>query len=434
MDPSLLDTTFWLTVGAIFVLLLCSAFFSASETALTAASRAKLRAQADKGARGAETALKVTEDSERMIGALLLGNNLVNILAASLATALFTRLIGESGVALATLVMTALVLIFAEVLPKTWAITAPEPAALRLAPVVRVVVRLLSPLVAAVRAFVRLVLRAFGVRADPDSRFLALREEIAGAIALGHHEGVVEREDRDRLLGALGLSDRTVEEVMRHRSEIEMIDADAEAGQIVHQALASPHTRLPLWRGEAENIVGVLHAKDLLRAVEQQVQAHPGDPGAMARLDITAIARKPYFVPETTALDEQMRQFLRHRRHFALVVDEYGALRGLITLEDILEEIVGEIEDEFDLTVERAALTPGSTDVIEVEGSMAIRDLNRAMDWNLPDEEANTVAGLLIHEVQAIPAEGQVFAFHGFRFEVMARQDNRITRLKLRRL
>ncbi|MFA5539061.1 MAG: CNNM domain-containing protein, partial [Gemmobacter sp.] len=270
MDPSLLDTTFWLTVGAIFVLLLCSAFFSASETALTAASRAKLRAQADKGARGAETALKVTEDSERMIGALLLGNNLVNILAASLATALFTRLIGESGVALATLVMTALVLIFAEVLPKTWAITAPEPAALRLAPVVRVVVRLLSPLVAAVRAFVRLVLRAFGVRADPDSRFLALREEIAGAIALGHHEGVVEREDRDRLLGALGLSDRTVEEVMRHRSEIEMIDADAEAGQIVHQALASPHTRLPLWRGEAENIVGVLHAKDLLRAVEQQ--------------------------------------------------------------------------------------------------------------------------------------------------------------------
>ncbi|MFA5540015.1 MAG: transporter associated domain-containing protein, partial [Gemmobacter sp.] len=215
---------------------------------------------------------------------------------------------------------------------------------------------------------------------------------------------------------------------------IETIDADAETGQIVHQALASPHTRLPLWRGEAENIVGVLHAKDLLRAVEQQVQAHPGDPGAMARLDITAIARKPYFVPETTALDEQMRQFLRHRRHFALVVDEYGALRGLITLEDILEEIVGEIEDEFDLTVERAALTPGSTDVIEVEGSMAIRDLNRAMDWNLPDEEANTVAGLLIHEVQAIPAEGQVFAFHGFRFEVMARQDNRITRLKLRRL
>jgi len=428
-----LDTAFWITSGFIALLLLLSAFFSGSETALTAASRGKLRAQADKGNKGAKQALDVTEDTERLIGAVLLGNNLVNILAASLATALFTRLFGESGVALATLLMTFLVLVFAEVLPKTYAITNPESAAARVSPVIRLVVIVFSPIVGAIRWFVRLMLRLFGVPVDADSQMLAVREEIAGAISLGHSEGVVEKEDRDRILGALDLNDRTVEEIMLHRSKIEMIDVADDPQAVLAQCLNSAHTRLPLYRDDPENIIGVIHAKDLLRAMHKLMVQKEASFEALNDFDVLKVAKKPYFVPETTTLDDQMRQFLRRHAHFALVVDEYGTLQGLITLEDILEEIVGEITDEFDKDDEP---TIGKSEDGEfvVEGAMTIRDLNRATDWNLPDEEAITVAGLVIHEAQMIPSEGQVFSFHGFRFEVLERQANRIMKLKIRPL
>ncbi|RVV99737.1 HlyC/CorC family transporter [Mesobaculum littorinae] len=424
-----LDIAFWLTAGAIIVLLVLSAFFSGSETALTAASRGKLRAQADKGSKGAQRALDITEDNERLIGSVLLGNNLVNILATSLATALFTRVFGDSGVALATLVMTLLVLIFAEVLPKTYAITNAETAAAGVSGPIRVIITVFSPIVSAVRALVRGVLRLFGVRTDPDTQILAVRDEIAGALHLGHSEGVVEKEDRDRILGALDLGDRTVEEIMLHRSQIEMIDADMPAEEVLEQCLRSPHTRLPVYRERHENIIGVIHAKDLLRAMFKK----SGDEAPAKAFDILAVAMKPYFVPETTTLDDQMRQFLRRHTHFAMVVDEYGALQGLITLEDILEEIVGEITDEFDVDGGRPLRRSDTGDYV-VDGGMTIRDFNRATDWNLPDDEANTVAGLVIHEAQTIPLQGQVFSFHGFRFEVLSRKDNRIARLKIRPL
>src|SRR6056297_2713115 len=268
---SFLDTAFWISSGAILALLVLSAFFSGSETALTAASRGKLRSRADKGDRSAERALIITEDNERLIGSVLLGNNLVNILAASLATAMFTRLFGESGVALATLVMTLLVLIFAEVLPKTYAITNAEAAAARVAPIIGVAVNAFSPIVAAVRWLVRGVLRVFGVKTDPDSHILAVREEIAGALYLGHSEGVVEKEDRDRILGALDLGERAVEEIMLHRSQIEMLDAASDPEELLTQCLQSSHTRLPVYRDDPDNIIGIVHAKDLLRAMHKLV-------------------------------------------------------------------------------------------------------------------------------------------------------------------
>jgi Mg2+/Co2+ transporter CorB len=352
-DPAMTyDLAFWLTTGAILCLLVLSAFFSGSETALTASSRSKLKAQADRGSTAAQRVLDVTDDSERMIGAILLGNNVVNILSASLATAMLTRIFGDTGVAFATLGMTMLVLVFGEVMPKTMAISNPEPFALRVAPIIKVLIVLFAPVVSVVRLLVRGMLRLFGVRTDPDSHILAIREEIAGAIALGHSEGAVEKEDRDRLLGALHLNDRTVEEIMRHRSGIEMIDADADPDTILSAVLASAHTRLPLYRGERDNVVGVIHAKDLLRAVEKIVRGEQGNLASVRDLDVMSVAMKPYFVPETTPLDEQMREFLKRRTHFALVVDEYGELRGLITLEDIIEEIVGEITDEFDPAAE----------------------------------------------------------------------------------
>ena len=428
------ETTLWITAGAILVLILLSAFFSGSETALTAASRGKLRAAQDRGSKGAELALSITEDNERLIGSVLLGNNLVNILATSLATALFTSLFGDSGVALATLIMTLLVLIFAEVLPKTYAITNPELAASRVAPLIRVVILVFSPVVAAIRAFVRIVLRIFGVKTDPDSQILAVREEIAGALQLGHSEGVVEKEDRDRILGALDLAERTVEEVMLHRSNIEMIDAESEPRTILKQCLESNYTRLPIYKGDPENIIGVAHAKDLMRAMYETIdQAGDRAAEALEVFRITDVMMKPYFVPDTTTLADQMRNFLRKHTHFALVVDEYGSLEGLLTLEDILEEIVGEITDEHDPDAEHQ-VKAGDDGWFWLDGAMTIRDLNRATDWSLPDDEANTIAGLVIHEAQMIPTVGQRFTFHGFRFEVMEREHNRVTRLRVRPL
>ncbi|MEM8789518.1 MAG: HlyC/CorC family transporter [Pseudomonadota bacterium] len=435
-DPSSLSAAWnaalWGTALAVLGLLALSAFFSGSETALTAASRGKLHTLSDKGSRGADTALRLTEDNERLIGAVLLGNNLVNILATSLATSVLTALFGDGGVAIATLVMTALVLIFAEVMPKTYAITNPEAAATRVAPAIAIAVRLFAPIVNAVRWLVRRVLGALGVTTDPDASVLAAQEEIAGAIALHHSEGAVMREDRDRLLGALDLGTREVEEIMLHRQNIELVDADAPPAEILSQCLQSPYTRLPVYRKDPENIVGVIHAKDLARAVDALVRGTKGGLDNLDDFDVMDVAMEPYFVPETTTLDDQMREFLRRRSHFALVVDEYGALRGLITLEDILEEIVGEIADEHD--AEEAALTPEADGSVMIDGAMTIRDLNRACDWSLPDEEANTIAGLVIHEAQTIPTEGQSFNFHGFRFQIVARDRNRLTQIRVRQL
>ena len=419
----------WLSLGLILLWLLAQAFFSAADTALNAAPRDALKSRAEKGERGAAAALAVIEDNERMVGTLLLGRIVAKVSAAVLAAGLALQ--AGFGGALAVGAITLLVLVFGEVLPKTVAATHPETVSLRVAPVVRVLIHLAGPLLAVVRGLSDGILRLFGLKTDPNRHILALRAEIAGAIAMGHFEGAVEKEARDRLLGALDLSDRTVDEIMRHRRQIEMIDADLPPDTIITRVLASAHTRLPVFRDNEENILGVVHAKDLLREADRLMR---GPEASVAGLDIVKVAMKPYFIPETTALDEQMREFLKRHAHVALVVDEYGALQGLITLEDILEEIVGEITDEFDVVDRNAALKPTPAGDYLVDGAATIRDLNRAMDWRLPDDEAKTLAGLVIHEAQMIPTEGMAFIFHGFRFEVVQRRENRLTRIKLRPL
>ena len=423
------------TVGTAILFLIClSALFSGSETALTSASRGKLRSQADNGDRRAASALRVTSDKERLIGAVLLGNNLVNILAASLATSLFTAILGDAGVFMATLVMTLLILVFAEVLPKTYALANPESAARKVAPLIGGVVTLFFPVVAIIQFLVGKFLALFGVAPIRQNVSDAVQEEIAGTLALGHSLGAVEKDHRDRILGALDLGNRTVEEIMQHRKEIEMIDANEPPETAIEKCIKSSHTRLPVYKDEPENIVGIVHAKDLLKAMMKLQADKPIENRHLkGRLQILDFAMKPYFVPETTTLDDQMRQFLRRHTHFALVVDEYGMLQGLITLEDILEEIVGEIVDEHD-EVSGQMMTPTSDGGFIVDGAMPIRDLNRERDWNLPDVNSVTIAGLVIHEAQSIPTAGQEFIFHGFRFEVIERESNRIAKLKLRRL
>jgi Mg2+/Co2+ transporter CorB len=213
-----------------------------------------------------------------------------------------------------------------------------------------------------------------------------------------------------------------VTEVMVHRRSMMTVDGGLPPRRILAEALESQHTRLPIYRNEPENIIGILHVKDLLGALAQ-------NDGRIDALDIPAILRAPWFVPETTSLKDQLAAFLKAQNHFALVVDEYGAIQGLITLEDILEEIVGEIEDEHDTVA--AGVKPDVDGSFLVEGSVTIRDLNRAMNWELPDEEAVTIAGLLIHEAQSIPEVGQTFTFHNHRFTVEARKGARLTRLRI---
>ena len=417
----------WGAIFGIFFLLVLSAFFSGSETALTASSRAKLRSMTDRGSKGARKALEITNDNESLIGTILLGNNLVNILSTSLATTIFVTTFGDKGIAYATVTMTMLILIFTELLPKTYAINNPETAARRVAPLVSFFIYFFSPVIGFVRKVVHVILSLTGLKIDPKKQVLAL-EEIAGAIALHHSEGTVKKDARDRLLGVLDLPDRAVEEVMLHRSQIEMVDADDSPKKILEQCLRSPYTRIPIFKNNPENVVGVLHAKDLLRKTST-FSSTVSKKFDIEKFDIMKVAMKPYFVPETTTLDLQMRQFLRRKAHFALVVDEYGDLRGLITLEDIIEEIIGEITDEHDVAVDQMVGTSDGN--VIVDGGMSIRDLNRAYDWSLPDNEVNTVAGLVIHEAQLIPVIGQAFNFYGFRFEILEKEKNKITKIKV---
>ncbi len=415
------------TLGIVFLiilaLLMVSALFSAAETALTASSRGRMHQLEKDGDKAAKRVNKLTADRESMIGAVLLGYNAINILTSALATEFITKVVpGAWGVALATLVMTVLVLVFVEVLPKTLAITRPDDMARALSAFILFFVRVLDPVVDAISWIVRRTLKLFGVDIDMKADVFAAHEEIRGAIEFHHEEGAVESKDR-RMLGAvLDLSDIDVSEIMVHRKAISMLDADLTPRELVAEALESPHTRLPLYKDDPENIVGVVHAKDLLRAVA-------ATDGKVDAVDIMEVARDPWFIPETTNLKDQLNAFLRAKSHFALVVDEYGALKGLVTLEDILEEIVGEIEDEHDTPVQGVRRQPDGS--VIVDGWVTIRDLNRAMDWELPDHDWVTVAGLVIHEAQTIPEPGQTFIFHGHRFQILRRERNQITALRV---
>ena len=412
----------WLTLSIMVALLGASAFFAASETALTGASRASMLRLSKQGNRDADVVSSLIGMRERLIGALLLGNNIANIGASALATGIFTSWFGDVGVLYATAVMTVLVVIFAEVLPKTIAISAPDRVSLAVARPMRVTLYVLGPLLTVIEAVVRVLIRLFGVEIGANQPLLSPIERLRGAVDLLHHEGKVEKQDRDMFGGLLDLRELQVSDVVVLRTEMVMVNADLPPEELVGEVLASEYTRIPLWRDKPENIVGVLHAKDLLRAI----RASDGD---MSRIDVSSIALPPWFVPEMRSVSEQLKAFRRRKTHFALVVDEYGEVEGLVTLEDILEEIVGDISDEQDVVVAGVRAQPDGS--VVVDGSVPIRDLNRAMDWDLPDEEATTVAGLVIHEARSIPERGQSFTFHGFRFRVLRRERNRITALRI---
>ncbi|OYW56349.1 MAG: hypothetical protein B7Y80_07225 [Hyphomicrobium sp. 32-62-53] len=414
-----------ITIAVVIVLLLMSALFSGSETALTAASRARMHALESEGDERAKRVNVLLERPERLISTILLGNNLVNIMASAVTTSLLINLFGEVGVVYATALMTVVVVVFSEVLPKTYAIAYPDRIALLVAPAMRILIIVLRPAVFLIETLVSFILKLTPSKADDAANILAAHDEIRGTIDLQAKEGTVLKHDADMLGGILDLRDLQVADIMIHRTKMETLEADSDPQDIIDEILKSQYTRMPLWRDEPENIVAVLHTKDLLTAL--------GRVGwDVAKLDINSFAQEPWFVPDTTSLKTQLNQFLKRKAQMALVVDEYGEVQGLITLEDILEEIVGQIADEHD--THEMSIRPQADGTVNVDGTVAIRDLNRHEDWDLPEEEATTIAGLVIHEAQTIPEPGQVFIFHGYRFEVLRKTRNKIAALRIKRL
>ena len=405
-------------------MLVLSAFFSGSETALTAASKPLMHQMELSGNRRAGLVNRMMAKKDRLIGAILLGNNLVNILASALATSLLITVFGETGVVYATIGMTLLVLIFSEILPKTYAFRNASRMALTVSPIINFILIVFSPFVYSINLFVRGLLFLFRIDLDAKDVYHSPTEEIRGTIEMHADHDDVEQH-RHMLRSVLDLADVQVGEIMIHRRMVATLNAGNSIEKIITEVLGSPYTRIPIWKGSQDNIVGVLHAKALLR----EIRAHESAGKSIDDIDIISIAAKPWFVPEYTLLSDQLQAFRSRREHFSLVVDEYGSLLGIVTLEDILEEIVGDISDEHDISVPGVHLHPDGSFV--VQGDVTIRDLNRQFDWRLPDEEAATAAGLILHEARRIPEVGQNFMFHGFRFEIMRRHHQQITALRI---
>jgi Mg2+/Co2+ transporter CorB len=415
---------FAIALGSIALLLLVSGFLSGSETALTAVSRGLMHQLEKEGSRGARDVNRLLADREGLIGSILLGNTFINILVSSFATTLLQTTFGARTVVITTIGMTLLILVFAEVLPKTLAIARTDRYALASAYVLRPLVSILTPIVRSVQFIVWRVLWLFGVREqkEPDA-ILPPHEDIRGTVALHHMEGSVEREHRDMIGSILDLGELTVADAMTHRKNMAVIDADLPPARLLDAIIAANRTRLPVWRETPDNIVGVLNTKDVVRDLVRRR-------GMTKDFNIGPLLAEPWFVPETMTLEEQLAAFRERRSHFALVVDEYGALQGLITLGDILEEIFGDIPDEY-AKVEPSDIRPQADGSYLIDGTLPIRELNRELDWNLPDEEATTIAGLVIHEARTIPDVGQRFAFHGYTFEILRRHRNQITALRV---
>jgi Mg2+/Co2+ transporter CorB len=413
----------WISLIAVIVLIVSAAILSAAETGITAASKARLHRLGKDGNARAVRVEKLIDSKERLIGSVLVGNNLINIAASALTTSVLIGVFGQVGVIYATLVLTIVIIIFGEILPKTYAITRPDRVALALGPAVGWFADILGPILRFIQHIVAGTLKLFGVRIGEKTTFFSSAEEIRGAIDVHVQEGGLEKGHKHMLGSILDLDEVTLADIMVHRKAMETIDGDLPAEEIIRQVVKSSHTRLPLWRENPDNIVGVIHSKDVLRSLSRRGMTPE-------KVRITTILSKPWFVPDTTTLREQMNAFIAKRQHFALVVDEYGSLQGLVTLEDILEEIVGDITDEFDTPIP-PGVTVHADGTVTVEGAVAIRDLNRRFDWMLPDEEATTIAGLVINAARIIPVKGQTFTFFGFRFDVMERHRNQVTLLRI---
>ncbi|MEZ5691875.1 MAG: CNNM domain-containing protein [Rickettsiales bacterium] len=407
----------------IVILLILSGLFSAAETALTAVSRARIYQLMMNGDKKAKKVNKIKEQKETMISTILLSNNAVNIAASALATALAIRLFGDgSGLLIVTVVMTLLVVIFSEVLPKTYAIQNAEKVSLVFSTPLAVLMRLFIPLTISIQFIIIRLMNVLGMKNPKNSMVFAGNDVVRGTIELQHREGKLIKQDRDMLGSILDLNDVEIKDIMIHRKEVQTLDCELPVNEFIEEAISTQHTRIPIWKEQTDNIIGILHVKDLIKLIREH-----GD--NLTIRSILEICSDPWFVPEITNLRDQLLEFRNRRQHFALVIDEYGDWQGIVTLEDIIEEIVGDIEDEHDEIDNNIQKIKDGSYIIN--GNVTIRDINRHLSWNLPDDNASTIAGLLIHEARTIPDVNETHNFHGFDCTVLKKSATQITRVKM---
>ena len=410
--PDLLIFTF-----NIFLLILLSAFFSSSETALTAVSEARIHELALQGNKRANIIEKILATKEKMISTILIGNNLVNIVVSVYATSFAISFFGELDLIFVTILLTIFLVIFAEVMPKTYAFNNADKLALAVAPVINIFILILTPATFITEMLSKIVSKP-KIKDEE-----AQTEELRGMIRL--HAGNESRgKERSKMMSSmLDLDEVTIEAVMTHRGGVTMIDIAEEPEDAFKIIGESPYTRIPIYSGTPDNIIGILHAKELFRTLRRRNFKD------INSVKLSELMSQPYFAPETTLLLDQLEVFKTRREHFAVVVDEYGDFRGIVTLEDIIEEIVGEIDDETDIKVKGVKAQPDGSFIID--GSVTIRDLNRSLGWYLPDQNANTIAGLVLYESKTIPEPGQEFRFHNIRFRILQKKANFISQLRL---
>ena len=401
----------------IFLLILLSAFFSSSETALTAVSEARIHELALQGNKRANIIEKILAKKEKMISTILIGNNLVNIVVSVYATSFAISFFGELDLIFVTILLTIFLVIFAEVMPKTYAFNNADKLALAVAPVINIFILILTPATFITEMLAKIVSKP-KIKDEE-----AQTEELRGMIRL--HAGNESRgKERSKMMSSmLDLDEVTIEAVMTHRGGVTMIDIAEEPEDAFKIIGESPYTRIPIYSGTPDNIIGILHAKELFRTLRRRNFKD------INSVKLSELMSQPYFAPETTLLLDQLEVFKTRREHFAVVVDEYGDFRGIVTLEDIIEEIVGEIDDETDIKVKGVKAQPDGSFIID--GSVTIRDLNRSLGWYLPDQNANTIAGLVLYESKTIPEPGQEFRFHNIRFRILQKKANFISQLRL---
>ena len=416
-------TNFYLFL--VVFLMIISALFSCSETSITAASRAKIHRLANEGSKRAKKLEKLLKSREKVISTMLIGNNAVNILASAIATSVLIELFGDAGLLYATVGMTIIVLLFAEITPKTIALKAPDKIALFLAPLIDFLVKILMPVAHLSQKMVDSVVDLFFPKNYKNSKGEEL-EEIRDAVDLKHKEGSIFKYDKDLIDGVLDLSDTEISEIMVHRKEIESINADLPIMEIVRNALEISYTRIPLWRGNQENIVAILNVRKLLKALHFYK-------GSFDKFDINSATSEPWFVPAGNSLRSQLFAFRKKKKRFALVVDEYGSLLGLVTLEDILEEIVGEIKEQDDES--EINIIKIKSGAYKIAAKSLIRNINKKLDWDLlEDDRAYNLAAFIINNLGRIPDEKENFMIEGYYFEILKKRDHDLILVKMKKV
>ena len=424
-----MDFSIGVLIGSILGLILLSAFFSGAETSLTSASKARMRTLAKSGKKNAQIYEKIFADKEKLICTILLANNLVNVLASAIATSILLNYFANDGIAYVTIIMTLMILVFGELIPKTIALFKADSISLFISPIFKILIIIFYPITSSLNFLVKIILKPLNIKIinkEKNTNQLESEEELRGAIDL-HGDDSEESQEKQMLKSILDLDDVTVDSIMIPRKNVFSLPLSIGYTDLIKKINDKPHSRIPIWDKNTENIIGILQARQLIGFnIKKNLD-----------FNIRDFCKRPWFIPESSTLANQLMEFKKRKEHFAIVVDEYGEFLGIVTLEDILEEIVGDIDDELDeIKVSKTikGVKKISTNKYIVRGNVTIRDLNRELGWNFLDKDASTVAGLILYESRSIPNVGQVFLFYDHKFEILEKKNNQITLIRITKI